>query len=135
MHTWLSPLVQIALSLYFTYFLKSFIYIYLWLCWIFVVSWAFSLVAVSRGHSPVAVQGRPTEELSLVAEHGFWGHAGFSGCGSHTLEHKLRSCGARAYFLCGLCDLPGSGTEHTSPALAGGSFTAEPTGKPLFHVF
>ena len=71
---------------------------------------------------------------SLV-EHGFQGHMALSGCGSHALEHRLRSCGAWAYFLCDMWDLPGSGTEPISPALAGGSFTTEPTGKPLFHVF
>ena len=33
-------------------------------------------------------------------------------------------------------DLPDSGTEPTSPALAGGFFTAEPSGKPqLKYIF
>ena len=31
-------------------------------------------------------------------------------------------------------DLPGSGIEHSSPALAGGFFTTEPPGKPHFLV-
>ena len=29
-----------------------------------------------------------------------------------------------------MCDLPGSGVEPTSPALAGGLYTAEPARKP-----
>ena len=32
-------------------------------------------------------------------------------------------------------DLPGPGMEHASPALAGGFFTAEPSGKPIYkHI-
>ena len=33
-----------------------------------------------------------------------------------------------------MCYLPGPGTEPVSPALAGGFFTPEPPGKPLFPV-
>ena len=33
-------------------------------------------------------------------------------------------------FICGRWDLPGSGIEPVSPALADGLFTAEPPGKP-----
>ena len=33
------------------------------------------------------------------------GHAGFSGCSSWTLEHRLDSCGARAYLHRGIWDL------------------------------
>ena len=33
------------------------------------------------------------------------------------------SCGARAYLLCGMWDLPGPGLEPVSPALAGGFLT------------
>ena len=32
-------------------------------------------------------------------------------------------------------NLPGSGIEPASPALAGGFFTAEPSGKPASSVF
>ena len=31
-------------------------------------------------------------------------------------------------------DLPDPGTESTSPALAGGLFTTEPPGKPVFYL-
>ena len=43
-----------------------------------------------------------------------------SSCGSWALEHRLSSCGAWAYLLHSMWDLPGSGIEPVSPALAGG---------------
>ena len=55
---------------------------------------------------------------------------GLSSCGSRALEHRLSSCGARAYLLCGMWDLPGPGLEPVSPALAGGFLTTAPPGKP-----
>ena len=55
---------------------------------------------------------------------------GFSCCGSWTLEHRLSSCGAQAYLLCGMWDLPRPGLEPVSPALAGGFLTTAPPGKP-----
>ena len=36
---------------------------------------------------------------------------GFSRFGSQALEHRLNSCGARAWLLCGTCDLHRSGTH------------------------
>ena len=56
---------------------------------------------------------------------------GFSSCGSQGLERRLSSCGARAWLLCGMWDLPGPGLEPGSPALAGGFLTTAPPGKPL----
>ena len=56
--------------------------------------------------------------------------AGFSSCGSRALEHRLNSCGRKAHLLHGIWDLPRSGIELVSPALAGGFFTTEPQGKP-----
>ena len=54
---------------------------------------------------------------------------GLSSCGSWALERRLGSCGARAYLLHGMWDLPGSGLEPLSPALAGGFLTTAPPGK------
>ena len=51
------------------------------------------------------------------------------------LEHRLSSCGARAYLLHGMWDLPGPGIESVSPALAGGFLTTAPPGKPQQVVF
>ena len=52
--------------------------------------------------------------LSVVAAHGL------SSCGSQALEHRFNSCGAQVWQLCGMGDLPRSGIELMSPALAGG---------------
>ena len=38
-------------------------------------------------------------------------------------------------MLCGIWDLPGSGIEPTSPALAGGLYTTESPGKPHSYFF
>ena len=74
----------------------------------------FSLVAGSRGDSPAAVFWLLTTVSSLV------------------LEPELSCYCAQASLLRGMCDLPGSGIELESPALAGGFFPAEPpSGKPL----
>ena len=56
------------------------------------------------------------------------GWAGFRSCGSWTPEHRPSSCHAQTELLCGMCDLPGSGTEPLSTALAGRCFTTEPPG-------
>ena len=55
---------------------------------------------------------------------------GFSSCGSQALECRLSSCGAQALLLCNMWDVPGSGLEPVSPALAGGFSTTAPPGKP-----
>ena len=60
---------------------------------------------------------------SVVAAHGL------SSCGSRALELRLSSCGAWAYLLRGMWDLPGPGIEPMSPALAGGFLTPLPPGK------
>ena len=60
--------------------------------------------------------------------------AGFSSCGSRALECRLSSCGAWAYLLCGMWDLPRPGLERMSPALAGGFLTTVPQGSPLHEV-
>ena len=46
------------------------------------------------------------------------------------LERALNNCGAGAQLLHSMRDLPGSGIEPMSPALAGGFSTIEPTRKP-----
>ena len=61
---------------------------------------------------------------SVVVAHGL------SSCGSQALERRLRSCGARAYLLRGMWDLPGPGLEPVSPALVDGFLTTAPPGKP-----
>ena len=85
----------------------------------------FSLVVASRGYTLVVVRGLLIVVASLVAEHGALGHAGFSGCGSWALEHRLNSCGPQAQLLRSMWGLPGSGIQPMSPALAGRFFTTE----------
>ena len=59
------------------------------------------------------------------------GCEGFSSCGSQALQHRLNSCGAELKLLCSMWDLPGSGIEPVSLALAGGFFFTELPVKPL----
>ena len=54
---------------------------------------------------------------------------GLSSCGTWALECKLNGCGAQAWLLCGMWDLPRSGIEPMSPALTGRFVTSEPLGK------
>ena len=55
--------------------------------------------------------------------------------GSWAVERRLSSCGAWAWLVCGMWDLPGLGMELVSPALAGRLFTTEPPGKPSISLF
>ena len=95
------------------------ILIYFWLCWVFVAVRPFSPVMESGGCSLDAVRGPLLPVASLVSERGLQGAQDFSSGGSRALEHRLSSCGTRAQLLCGMWDLPGSGIEPTSLALAG----------------
>ena len=54
---------------------------------------------------------------------------GLSNCGLWALEHSLSSCGTQASLLRGTQNLPGSGIEPVSPALADGFLTTGPPGK------
>ena len=75
---------------------------------------------------------------SSVSSCGAWpaGHAGFRACGSCTLEHRPGSCGAQAWLLYCMRDLPGPGIELMSPAWADGFFTAEPSqGSSKAYIF
>ena len=86
----------------------------------------FSLVALSRGYSLVAVLRLVIVVASLVVKHRLWGTpapvvvtCGLSSCGFQALEPRLDSCGSWAYLLQGTWDLPRSGVEPLSPALVG----------------
>ena len=73
----------------------------------------FSLVVVSRGCSLAAVCG-----FLLLWSVG-------------SRAHRLDCCGVQDWLLSGTWDLPRSGVEFISSALAGVFFTAEPPGKPI----
>ena len=63
-------------------------WVFLILIYLFVAVHQLSLVAVSRGYSPVAVQEILTGVASLIAEHGLW-------CtGSIVVAHRL-DCSAQ----------------------------------------
>ena len=113
-----------------------FIYFYFWLRWVFVAARRLSLVAVSRGYSWLWRAGFSLQWLLLLRSTGSR-HVSFRSCGMRALEHRLSSCGARAYLLCSMWDLPGPGLEAVSPALAGGFLTTVLPGKPwtLFLLF
>ena len=54
------------------FFLKNkfYLFIYFWLCWVFIAACQLSLVAASGGFSLVAVHGLLAVVASLVAERG-----------------------------------------------------------------
>ena len=57
-------------SLFFFLFNKFILFIYFWLCWVFVAAHGLSLVVVSRGLLFIAVCGLLIAMTSPVAEHG-----------------------------------------------------------------
>ena len=74
-------------------FLKKDVY---WLCWAFVVHRLFSSCG-EQGPLFVAVCGLLIVVISLVVCTGCRSE-GFSRCSSWALQHRLNSCGARAYL-------------------------------------
>ena len=95
----------------------------------------FSPAMVSRGPLSVAVLRLLTVARPHCCRAQALGRVGFSSRGSEALEPRLSSCGALFSWLLSLWDLPGSGMELVSPALAGRLFTTEPAGKPSFGLF
>ena len=47
-----------------------YLFIYFWLCWVFVAMRGISLIVESRGYSLVVVHGLLRQVTSLVVEHG-----------------------------------------------------------------
>ena len=70
---------------FFFFFWNSFIYlfIYLWLCWVFISVRGLSVVAASGGHSSSRCAGLSLSPASLVVEH-------------RLQTRRLSSCGSRA---------------------------------------
>ena len=93
----------------------------------------FSLVAASRGCSLAVCAGFSLQGFSCGAQS--LGHSGFRSCTSWALEHRLSSCGAQASLSQGMWDLPGSGIDLMSLALANRFLTTEPPGKPWSAYF
>ena len=85
----------------------------------------FSLVEANGGYCLVAVSRLGIGAASFAAEHsrcGVWASA--------VAARGLNRCGAWAQLLQRMWDLPRSGIEPVSPALAGKLFTTEPPWKP-----
>ena len=82
------------------------------------------------GFSLVAGHELLTAAASPVVEHGLQDLKASVG-GKWAQQPQLHGWDVEALLLCRTWDLPRSGTEHPSPALAGRVFTAEPLGKPM----
>ena len=76
-------------------FFKNYLFIYFWLCWVFVALCGLSLAAVSGGYSSLRCAGFSLQWLLLLQSTGSR-CAGFSSCSLQALERRLSSCGAQA---------------------------------------
>ena len=95
-------------------FKKDFlIYLFLWLCWLFVAVHGLSLVSQSWGYSLVAVHRPHVALVSLVVEHGLWG------------------AWVTVVMARGHVNLPGAGITPMSSALAGRFLITETTREAL----
>ena len=103
------------------FFKLIYLFIYFWLCWVFVSVRGLSLVAASGGHLSSWCAGLSLSR-PLVAEH-------------RLQTRRLSSCGSWAQLLRGMWDLPRPGLESVSPALAGGFSITAPPGKPEGMLF
>ena len=74
---------------------RSYLFIYFWLCWVFVDAHGLSLVVVIGGYSSLQWAGFSLRWLLLLRSRGSR-RAGFSSCGTRALEHRLSRCGSRA---------------------------------------
>ena len=115
-------------------FFKINLFIYFWLCWVFVAVCGLPLVAASGGHSSLRCAGFALRWL-LPLRTTDSRHLGFCSCGLRALECRLSSCDARAQLLRSIWDPSGPGLEPMSPALAGGLPTTAPSGKFLYWCF
>ena len=108
-------------SIFRFFFFNFILFIYLWLCWVFVSVRGLSLVVASGA----------TLHHGTRASH----YRGLS-CWEHRLQtRRLSNCGSWAQLLRGMWDLPRPGHEPMSPALAGRFSTTAPPGKPPIFRF
>ena len=102
---------------FFFFFFNICLFIYFWLCWVFVSVRELSLVAASGGHSSPRCAGLSlSRPLSLRS-------TGSRRAGSVVVAHG-------AQLLHSMWDPPRPGLEPVSPALAGRFSTTVPPGKP-----
>ena len=72
---------SLCLFIYLFIFNKFILFIYFWLCWVFVAVHGLSLVAVSGGYSLLRCVGFSLQWLLLLQSMGSR-HTGFSSCGT-----------------------------------------------------
>ena len=76
------------------------LFIYFWLCWVFVAAHKFSLVVASGticgGARASPCSGFSCGASALGARASVVAVCGLSSCGSRALERRLSSCGAQA---------------------------------------
>ena len=115
-------------------------FIYFWLCWVFVAARGLFYSCGEQGLLFVAVHRLLIAVASRCRAQALGAQASvvvarrLSSCGSRALERRLSSCGARAYLLCGMWDLPGPGLKPVSSALAGRFSITAPPAKPTLTV-
>ena len=83
--------------------------LFIWLCWVFFAAHRLSLVAEAGSYSSLRCAGFSLRWLLLLWSMG------------SRVRSRVSSWGSWAYLLCSMWDLPGSGIEPVSPALAGNS--------------
>ena len=122
----------------FPQFISLILLIYLLrLCWVFIAvqaffwfeEWSYSGCSAQASHcSGVSLRSAGSMALRLQQ---LWPVSsvimacGFSSCSSRTLGCRLSSCGTRTYLLHSEWDLPQSGLEPVSSALAGELFATQ----------
>ena len=118
---------------------KKFFFIYFQLSWVFVAVQAFVQFQRARAVLQLPCAGFSSRGVSLVVDHRLQGARAsvVVACGPVVVAPRLQStgsivvAGAWPQLVHGMWDLPGSGIEPMSPALAGGFFTSQSPGKPL----
>ena len=91
---WVTPkLLKVFQQSIFFKLINFILFIYFWLCWVFVAEGRLLLVAANGGYSSLRCTGFSLRWLLLLQSMGPR-RAGFSSCGSRALERSLSSGGA-----------------------------------------
>ena len=105
-------------------FFIIYLFIYSWLCWVFVGVRRLYRVSASGDYSSLQWGAQAIGVwASVTAAHGL------SSYSVQALEHGPSSCCARAQLPHSVWDIPGPGIEPLCPALAGRFLTTGPPGK------
>ena len=98
-----------------------YLFIYFWLCWVFVAVDGLSVVGQVWAILRCGVQASHCGSFSWCRAQALGARASvvvahrLSSSDSQALECRLSSCGTWVHLLCGMCDLPGPGLEPMSP--------------------